>query len=145
MKKILWFFGSLLFDLIATMLLGVVAALLFFGIGYLLGISEVMNLTYVVMVLYLLFCNVFYVSVGFRLLKIRYSGNKYLVLLSNFIFLAYWYGAYKGILILQLIGTADLICLFIPKINQRLVNRLSKIKVVAKEEIYETMKVLKEK
>lgn len=134
MKNILYFLGGLLIDCIITIILGILSALLFFGIGYLLRFSGIMNLTYVVMVLYLLFCNVFYVSVGFRLLKIRCSGNKYLVLLSNFIFLVYWYGAYKEITVLQLIGTVDLICLFIPKINQRLLNRLLKIEIVPKEE-----------
>lgn len=133
MKNVLWFFGALFIDSLVTVLLGLVSGGIFFGIGYLIRFAEIMDLTYVVMILYLLFCNVFYVSIGYRILKIRYIGNKYLILLSNLILLAAWFGAFKNITVLQILGIIDLICLFIPKINQRLTNYLLKISIAPKE------------
>lgn len=140
MKNVLWFYGALFIDYIMGF---VFATLLVFIIPFFMAIIQhifkIDNLKdflpYIKYswFLYLLFCNVFYVSIGCRILKIRYTGNKYLILLSNLILLAAWFGAFKNITVLQILGIIDLICLFIPKINQRLTNYLLKISIAPKE------------
>ena len=140
MKKSFYFFGSLLIDwiigFIFTTLLVFIIPVILVTIEHILKIDNLTDLgTYIKYSwsLYLLFCNVFYISIGCRILKVRYKGNKYLILFSNLILLITWFGAYKNITLLQILGTIDFIFLFIPKTNKRLTNYLFKIDLVKKE------------
>lgn len=152
MKKFVYYILQLFIDILfALLILAVLFVIIFSSLFTIIDIIANSDITeplspYIkyLWILYLLFSNTFFISIGCLVLRLRYKGNKILIFISNLFLILYWLGAYKQISVLQILGVIDFIGFFIPKINNRLINYLFKIALIKKDEKFETIEDMKE-
>ncbi len=152
MKKFVYYILQLFIDILfALLILAVLFVIIFSSLFAIIDIIANSDITeplspYIkyLWILYLLFSNTFFISIGCLVLRLRYKGNKILIFISNLFLILYWLGAYKQISVLQILGVIDFIGFFIPKINNRLINYLFKIALIKKDEKFETIEDMKE-
>ncbi|MCQ2579433.1 MAG: hypothetical protein MJ159_01885 [Treponemataceae bacterium] len=152
MKKFVYYVLQLFIDILfALLILAVLFVIIFSSLFTIIDIIANSDITeplspYIkyLWILYLLFSNTFFISIGCLVLRLRYKGNKILIFISNLFLILYWLGAYKQISVLQILGVIDFIGFFIPKINNRLINYLFKIALIKKDEKFETIEDMKE-
>ncbi len=70
---------------------------------------NLINVCFIFCIIYFLLSNVIFDSFGFKILKVKISGKKIFIFLSNLLLLIYIIGAYKKIFFIQLLGIIDFV------------------------------------